>query len=47
VLERQTRFNEPLSPEERLAAITIDTRGADHTPAWRGVMRKLSRSRRA
>jgi len=47
VLERQIRFNEPLSPEERLAAVTIDTRGTDHTPAWRAVMRKLSRSRRA
>ncbi|MDH3286877.1 MAG: AAA family ATPase [Betaproteobacteria bacterium] len=47
VLERQMEFTEPLSPEERLAAITIDTRGTDHTPAWRAVMRKISRSRRA
>ena len=47
VLERQMQFRERLSPQERLVAVTIDTRGAEHTPAWRAVMRKLSRSRRA
>jgi len=47
VLERQMRFREPLSPQERLAAITIDTRSTEHTPAWRAVMRRLNRSRRA
>jgi uncharacterized protein len=47
VLERQKQFREPLSPEERLAAISVDTRGPDQTPAWRALLRRLSHSRRA
>ena len=47
VLERQMRFREPLSPQERLAAITIDTRGTEHIRSWRAVMRRLNRPRRA
>jgi aminoglycoside phosphotransferase family enzyme/predicted kinase len=46
VLERQIAFREPLVPEERLAAISVDTRGPDQTPAWRAVMRRLGHSRR-
>lgn len=47
VLERQIAFREPLVPEERLAAISVDTRSPDQTPAWRAVMRRLGHSRRA
>jgi uncharacterized protein len=47
VLERQMRFREPLSREERMAAVTVDTRGLDQTPAWRAVLRRLGHSRRA
>jgi hypothetical protein len=47
ILERQIEFREPLVPEERLAAVSVDTRGADQTPAWRAVMRRLGRARRA
>ncbi len=47
VLERQMRFREPLSPQERLAAITIDTRGTEHIRAWRAVIRRINRWRRA
>ncbi len=47
VLERQMRFREPLSPQERSAAVTIDTRGTEHIRAWRAVMRRLNRPRRA
>lgn len=47
VLERQIGFREPLVPAERLAAVSVDTRGLDQTPAWRAVMRRLGHSRRA
>ena len=30
-----------------VAAISVDTRGPDQTPAWRAVMRRLGRARRA
>lgn len=47
ILERQIRTREPLVPEERVAAVSVDTRGPDQTPAWRAVMRRLGRARRA
>jgi len=46
VLERQMEFREALVPEERVAAVSVDTRGPDQTPAWRAVMRRLGRARR-
>jgi aminoglycoside phosphotransferase family enzyme/predicted kinase len=47
ILEHQLQSREPLVPEERVAAISVDTRGPDQTPAWRAVMRRLGRARRA
>jgi hypothetical protein len=47
ILERQIESRERLVPEERVAAISVDTRGPDQTPAWRAVMRRLARARRA
>jgi len=45
VLERQIAFREPLVPEERHAAISVDTLGQDQSPAWQALQRRLSRSR--
>jgi aminoglycoside phosphotransferase family enzyme/predicted kinase len=47
ILERQIQSREALVPEERVAAVSVDTRGPDQTPAWRVVMRRLGRARRA
>lgn len=47
ILERQIKSREALVPEERVAAVSVDTRGPDQTPAWRAVMRRLGRARRA
>jgi len=47
VLERQMQFRDALVPKERIAAISVDTRGPDQTPAWRAVMRRIGRTRRA
>jgi len=46
ILERQIQSREALVPEERVAAVSVDTRGPDQTPAWRAVMRRLGRARR-
>lgn len=47
VLDRQMQLREPLSPQEQLVAITVDSRKTDRMPPWRAVMRKLSRLHRA
>ena len=47
ILERQVEWREALVPQERVAAVSVDTRGPDQTPAWRAVMRRLGRARRA
>ena len=46
ILERQIQWREALVPQERVAAVSVDTRGPDQTPAWRVVMRRLGRARR-
>jgi len=47
ILERQIQSREALVPDERVAMISVDTRGPDQTPAWRAAMRRLARARRA